>query len=100
MAFTENLATFFDTDSGFAVNATIKTGAGATVRTAKAIFTKPVQELQVFEQSLEASLPFLLLQTTDLAGVDHTHTFTIDAVQYRIVKRNDDGTGLSIVWIK
>ena len=100
MAFTENLAAFFDTSKGFAVAATIKTAAGATLRTANVILTKPIQDVALFEQALEASLPFLQIRTADLAGVDHTHTFTIDAAVYRIVKRNDDGTGLSIVWIK
>jgi hypothetical protein len=100
MAFAENLAPFFDTTTGFAVVATIKTAAGATLRTANVILTTPVQELNVFDNGLEATLPFIQLQTADLASVDHTYTVTIAAVQYRIVKRNDDGTGISFLWIK
>jgi len=100
MAFAENLAQFFDTSTGFAVAAIIKTSAGATVRNANVILTNPIQEIGLFEQALEKPLPFIQIQTTDLAGVDHTHKIEIASVLYRIVKRHDDGTGTSIVWIQ
>jgi hypothetical protein len=100
MAFAENLDSFFDTQTGFAVDAIIKTGAGVTVRTVPVIFTKPIQEASLFEQQVEVGVPFIQLQTTYLAGVDHSYKFVIDSVTYRIVKRHDDGTGTSIVWLK
>lgn len=99
MAFTEVLSTFFDTDD-FAVAATIKTGAGVTVRTINVIFDQPRNELALLDARLESPLPFVRCQTADLAGIDHTHTMTINAVVYRIVKRDDDGTGVSTVQLR
>jgi len=98
--FTEDLSQFFDTTNGFAVDGTIKTSAGTTVRTVKAIFENPLSELSVLDANVEALMPMIRIQTSDMAGVDHTCTITINGIVHRIVKHLDDGTGISTVWIR
>ena len=100
MAFTEDLLLFFDTTNGFAVDATLKTSAGVTVRTAKVIFETPLEELQMFDKDVETSQPAVQIRTSDLDGITHDHKMTIGAVTYRIVKHTDDGTGISRVELR
>lgn len=98
--FTENFSPFFDTDE-HAVQATIKTSVGATVRTAPVIWTNALGPLQVFDQQLETAQPSLLIQTANLAGVVlNEHTITVSAVTYRIIDRSDDGTGVSTLKVR
>lgn len=101
MAFTEDLSPLFDTTFGHAVPGTIKTAAGATVRTANVIWTNTLQGLAIFDQEIEASQPSLVIQTADLAGVVlNQHTITVDGTQYRIIDRKDDGTGVSTLKVR
>jgi len=101
MAFIENISLFFDTTYGHAVTGTIKTSAGATVRTAPVIWTNALQPLQLFDAQIEAAQPSLLIQTADLAGVVvGSHTITVGAVTYRIVERVDGGTGTSTLKVR
>lgn len=98
--FTEDLSQFFDTTNGFAVDATIKTAAGVTVRSVKVIFDTPLDAMQMFDASVEKATPSALCRTSDLAGVTHDHKMQINAVSYRIVKHTDDGTGISTVELR
>ncbi|HEV2706247.1 MAG TPA: hypothetical protein VGV59_10010 [Pyrinomonadaceae bacterium] len=97
--FSENLTQFFDLDE-FAVEATIKTAAGATVRTVNVIFNTPQQAVEVLDAGVEAGVPFVECRTSDLDGVTHKHTMTISSVVYRVVKIDDDGTGVSTVQLR
>lgn len=99
MAFTEDLTQFFDTDD-FAVVATFKTAALATIRTANVILTDANGAAQMFDSQVLAALPFLQCRTADLASVNNTCKVTIGAVTYSIVEHHDDGTGLSIVQLR
>ncbi len=100
MAFTEDLTPFFDTGD-FAVAATIKTSAGATVRSINVILTSALAGLQILGAEAIASEPSVLCKTADLAGVVlNSHTITIGAVTYRIVDRKDDGTGVTTLQIR
>ncbi len=100
MAFTENLAQFFDKTSGHAVSATFKTAANVTIRTADVIFTNAIGNVEVFDAQFEAPQPFLHCKTTDLLNVDHTCKVVIDSITYRITNDLHDGTGTSIVLLK
>lgn len=99
MAFTEDLSPFFEL-SDFAVEATIKNGS-TTVRTAKVIFDSIAGPLDVLAAEVQAGSPKARIKTDDLAGVVlNTHTIVINSVTYRIVGREDDGTGVSTILLK
>jgi hypothetical protein len=83
-----------------AVAASIKSG-NTEIRAARVIFDNSLGPLAVFDQEVEAGSQKVRIQTTDLASVVlGTHTMVISSVIYRITKRNDDGTGVSTVWLK
>ncbi|HEY8562796.1 MAG TPA: head-tail joining protein [Pyrinomonadaceae bacterium] len=96
MAFTEDLDDFFDTGD-FAVDCLINT---ATPRTIGVIFSTPTEAVSVYEQSVEASAPFLICKTSDVAGVFRNHTATIDGTVYEIARISDDGNGTSRIYLK
>lgn len=98
MAFTENLAQFFEQDD-FAVAAIIKNGA-TVIRIISVILNTPTQEVAIFDVGVEANVPFAQCRTSDLVGVKHGFTMTINSVVYRIGDRIDDGTGISTVQLK
>jgi hypothetical protein len=100
LAFTEDLAQFFDPTNGFAVTAMFKTGAGAAIRTANVNFTDARGAAEMFDHQVLAAIPFLQCRTADLAAVDNTCQVTIGAVTYKIVEHHDDGTGTSIVQLR
>jgi hypothetical protein len=99
VAFTEDLSQFFEEDD-FAVQSVIKTAAGETVRTISVIFNTPTQEVAVFDTGVESNLPLVQCLTSDLDGVTKSHTMAINAVDYRISDREDDGTGISTVQLR
>lgn len=98
--FSEDLSLFFDTTNGFAVDVTLKTSGGSTVRTAKGILETPLQDLALLSADVEVQTPTLQLRTTDMASITHDHKIVIGATTYRIVKHLDDGTGITTVWIR
>ncbi len=98
--FTENLAQFFDTTTGFAVSVTFKTSAGTTIRTAKVNLTDAFGNAIMFDNQVLAALPFIHCQTADLLNVDNTCKVTIGATTYQIVEYNHDGTGTSMVQLR
>lgn len=94
MAFTENLAAFFDTTSGFAVSATLQGGAAGGVQV---IFDKAyLEQLGVAGDRLTA-----LVQASQVAQADVDKTLTIGAVTYTIRGRElvDDGA-LAVLVLK
>jgi len=98
--FTEDLSQFFDTEDGFAVEATIKKPDSSTLRTINGIFENPLIEIELAGADVEGEASTFVCLTSDLASVDHDHTFVIEGVSYRLVKRHDDGTGISNLWIR
>ncbi len=100
MAFTEDLDPFFDTENGFAHEATFKNANGAKIRDANVIFTDASGAAIMFDASVLAALPFFQCQTRDLAGVDNSCKVEINSVTFQIVEHHDDGTGTSLVQIR
>lgn len=96
MAFTEDLTPFFDTND-FAVEATIKNPDNSTLRTANVIFDDGRQNAGLLNAGIEVPNTTMRCKTADLASVTHNHKVTIGATTYRIINRQDDGTGVSTV---
>ena len=99
MAFTEDLAQFFDPNFT-AVPATFKTSAGATIRTAYVNFNDANGGIALFDNQVLAAMPSLQCRTADLLNVDNTCKVTIGATTYQIVEHSDDGTGTSVVQLR
>ena len=95
----EDLSIFFN-PAEHAAAATIKTAAGAQVRTANVILTEPVQELSLGSREAVALQPFLQCQTGDLAGVKAGHIFEAGAKSFAVVRWEHDGTGVSVVYLR
>lgn len=89
---------FFNLDD-FAVEAAIKTPEGADVRTIKVILSLPVGEVQVGAGEVAHLQPSFQAPTADLEGVRKGYKATIDGTTYAVVRRENDGTGLSTVWL-
>jgi len=98
MAFTENLDQFFD-DSDFAVDAVFNLSPSGT-RTVKTIFDTPTQSVDIYDTSIEADAPFLRCKTADLSNVKINANVLIGAVNYKVKRITNDGTGVSIVYLK
>lgn len=111
MAFAENLGQFFDT-GGFAEEATLEPPDGGSGVTAvdegsmggqlKVILETPMQSMQIFDLQVEGGLPLVYCQTSDLIalGAQRTWLLTVLGVTYAIVKREDDGTGVSTLHLR
>jgi hypothetical protein len=98
VAFTEDIAQFFE-ENDFAVESVVKNGS-TVIRTISVILNTPTQETAIFDAGVELNLPFVQCRTSDLAGVRHGFTMTISSVNYQIIAREDDGTGVSTVQLK
>ena len=94
----EDLSPFFNLDE-HAVEAAIKTPAGEAVRTIRVILSLPVGEVQVGAGEVAHLQPSFQAPTADLAGVTKNYTATIEGTTYGVVRRENDGTGLSTVWL-
>lgn len=98
MAFTENLDQFFSTDD-FAVEA-VFTLSNASTRTVKVIFDTPSQNVEIYDTDIEADAPFLRCKTSDVVGIENG-TVTVNGNVYKVKKvTKDDGTGVSLVYLK
>lgn len=94
----EDLSPFFSLDE-HAVEATFKTPAGVVVRTAGVILSLPVGEVQVGASEVAHLQPSLQCPTADLEGVIKNYRVEVGGDSYRVVRRENDGTGLSTVWL-
>lgn len=97
----DDLTPFFDTDA-FALDAEFKTPQGATVRWSKVILSIPVGEVALGAGEGTHLQPSLQCPTADIEGVKKGYTVTIhDATttNYTVVRRENDGAGLSTVWL-
>jgi hypothetical protein len=91
-----NLTPFFNTDE-FAQAATIKTGAGATVRTANVIKDVDADNLDINGNHIEGNVPIFFLQDADAAGVLHGYSLTIGSSVYSVVSKEVTGAGFTIL---
>ncbi len=96
MGLEEDLSLFFE---DFAVPAIVKNGA-TVIRTINVILSTPTQEIEIFDAGAEINVPFAQCRTSDLVGVKHGFTMTINSVVYRIGDKVEDGTGVSTVQLK
>jgi hypothetical protein len=99
----DDLTPFFDTDA-FALRADFKTPAGALAAETKVILSLPVGEMTVGAGEVAHVQPSLQCPTAEIEGVRKGYTVTVhnaDATtaNYAVVRRENDGTGLSTVWL-
>lgn len=94
----DDLTPFFNLDE-HAVEAALKTPEGAAVRTIKVILSVPVGEVAVGAGEVTHLQPTFQCATSDLAGVKKDYIAVIAGVTYRVVRRENDGTGLSTAWL-
>jgi hypothetical protein len=95
----EDLKPFFNLDE-HAVGATIRTPAGVFVRTAKVILSLPVGEVQVGAGEVTHLQPSIQCPTAELEGVVKNYLVEVGGDTYRVVRRENDGTGLSTAWMR
>lgn len=95
----EDLTPFFNLDE-HAVEAAIRTPQGVAVRTIKVILSVPVGEVQVGEGEVAHLQPTFQCATADLEGVRKDYVAVIAGTTYRVVRRENDGTGLSTAWLR
>ncbi len=98
----DDLTPFFDTDA-FALRAEFKTPAGALVSETKVILSIPVGEVTLGPGEVTHLQPSLQCPTAEIGGVKKGYTVTVydDATttNYTVVRRENDGTGLSTAWL-
>ena len=93
MAFTEDLAPFFDTDE-FAVDATLN---GVAVR---GIFDNSYQLGDVGGQGMASTAPVLTLATTDVPASPVGKSVVINSVSFVVAAHEPDGTGVSLLLLE
>ncbi|HEX8336082.1 MAG TPA: hypothetical protein VF621_05090 [Pyrinomonadaceae bacterium] len=94
----EDLTVFFNSDE-HAVEAVIKTPQGALVTTVNVILSLPVGEVAVGAGEVAHLQPSLQAPTVELEGVKKNYVVEVGGSTYRVVRRENDGTGLSTVWM-
>jgi hypothetical protein len=94
--FAENLSSFFDVTTGFAVTAVFKRGE-ATIATVAAIFNDPSQSVEINNTDIEEPAPFLQAPTASLAAVRRRDTATVNGATFRVERMHPDGTGITLV---
>jgi hypothetical protein len=87
--FAEDLSTFFDTSSGFAINATV---AGQTV---SVIFDKAIDTGTVGPYGMASTEPSIILPTAQVPANPVGATVVVNSVTYLVATHEPDGTGVS-----
>lgn len=95
----EDLTPFFNL-AEHAVAAALKTPEGVAVRTVNVIFWEPVGEVEVGAGEVAHLQPSFQCPTADLEGVRKDYIAVIAGTTYRVVRRENDGTGLSTAWLR
>ncbi|GJQ59783.1 MAG: hypothetical protein D8M57_13215 [Candidatus Scalindua sp. AMX11] len=85
-----DLDTFLDSDE-FAVDITYNSG------TIQGIFDNAFLEDQQDDVDIETLQPQVTVKTSDVSGLAHGDTMTIDSVVYNVIGIQPDGTGLTNV---
>lgn len=94
----EDLHIFFNPDE-HAVPAALKTPTGEPLRTVNVIFAVPVEEFQVGVDEVAHQRPTFQCATADLEGVKKNYLAIIGGTTYKVVRRTNDGTGLTTAWL-
>jgi hypothetical protein len=101
----DDLTPFFDTDA-FALRAEFTAPQGGLVRETKVILSVPVGEVALGAGEVTHLQPSLQCPTADIEGVKKGYTVTIHntdtnytTTNYTVVRRENDGAGLSTVWL-
>ena len=95
MAFTEDFSEFLDTDD-FAVSATFTPVVGDP-STITGIFDAEYFEIDGDSVGVAGSQPMFLCKTADVAAAKFGDALTVNAVNYKIVNIQPDGTGLTML---
>jgi hypothetical protein len=95
----EDLTPFFNTDE-HAVEAAIKTPQDVLVRTVNIILSLPVGEVAVGAGEVAHLQPSFQAPTVELVGVKKDYIVETGGNTYRVVRRENDGTGLTTVWMR
>jgi hypothetical protein len=95
--FTEDLEVFFDTEGGFADEAVFGLDSGDA--TLSVIYHDPTQGVEVYDQRVEESAPFLMMKEEDLEGVIRGVSVEVRGESYRVERVTRDGTGLAMVYL-
>ena len=90
--FAEDLSTFFDTSSGFAINATV---SGQTV---PVIFDKAY--LGAMGGLVESTGPVCVAQTSTVAAVTQGTAIVIEGTTYTVTGVEPDGTGITVLQLR
>lgn len=98
MPVSEDLTPFFSLDE-HAVEAALQTPEGAAVKMIKGILSVPVGEVAVGAGEVTHLQPSFQCATSDLQGVIKNYLAVVGGTTYRVVRRENDGTGLSTVWL-
>ena len=96
----DDLDHFFNPDE-HAVAATVKKSDGTPVGTFNVILVTPVQDMALVASGSVSQLqPSIQGRTEDLGGVEKEYIVEAGGATYRAVKRANDGTGVSTVWLR
>ena len=87
---TTDLDTFLNSDE-FGVNITYDAG------TIKGVFDNEFIESNQDEISVEDFQPQVIVKSSDIPGLSHGDTMTIESVDYNVIGIQPDGTGLTLV---
>lgn len=87
---TSDLDTFLDTDE-FAVSITYNS------TTIKGIFDDEYKGVNALTGEIEATAPQAIVKTSDVSGIAHGNTLTINSTTYYVIGIQQDGTGLTIL---
>lgn len=90
MTWTEDLDIFF---AGMDAKAAVYSGTGLTI---KVYFDQPYAEVG----DVESTRPMITCKSSDVPGVGHAATFTIEGTVWRVQSAQPDGTGITAVLLK
>jgi hypothetical protein len=90
---TSDLDIFLNTDD-FAVEAILPTGISIHV-----IFHNEYDQVSLMGMGLESRDPYFEAKESDVSDLSQGETITIDEVEYKIIRFEPDGTGISKVYL-
>lgn len=96
MPFTEDFAQYFDTDE-FGTEASFTTPNLGAVN---GIFDDEYEQIDFNHHSVDGSNPTFLCTTANITGVGEGSAVTINATNYTVKDRQDDGTGTSMLILR
>jgi hypothetical protein len=85
-------------DAGFESDATLVVSGSS--KSIKVIFDNEHYGEKVYDQEINSSMPVATCKTSDLTGLKQGDTLTVNAVTYKILDIQPDGTGLTKLILK